>query len=74
MKDRAKRILFDKLMEEGWAELLFPTQKISHDNATIQIILDAMITFHKNETQSKESKKAKKAFPKAEIIKVTTTT
>jgi len=45
MRKAAKKILFDTLKEEGWAEVLFPTSSIKDSNAIIEMVIDAMIKF-----------------------------
>ncbi len=44
-RDKAKKILFDKLEFEGTHEVLFPTGNLSDSNAIIDTIIDAMVDF-----------------------------
>ena len=44
-RDKAKKILFDKLKFQGTHELLFPTGKLSDHNAIIDTVIDAMVDF-----------------------------
>lgn len=47
-RDKAKKILFDKMKYQGTHELLFPNGKLSDNNALTDTIIDAMMDF-KNE-------------------------
>lgn len=48
MRHKAKKILYETLKSEGNEELLFPTGKISDNNALIETIIDAMIKLKNN--------------------------